>query len=182
MASYKEIVTKAVVGKGKKSFTTSHTVTPSTVPTTILGCWVINHSFNGTKDNNSVTINGSYDVNIWYSSFNNTKTEVISDTVNYTEKVKVKMSDDNYDGNEEIIVRSLKQPNCTKAEIVDGKINYIIEKELSAEIVGDAKIRVGINEDESEWDDEDNTDDKKNTKTDNIEEEINKSVEEDFLR
>ena len=43
MASYKEIVTKAVVGKGKKTFTTTHTVSPEVVPTTILGCWVINH-------------------------------------------------------------------------------------------------------------------------------------------
>ena len=40
MASYKEIVTKAVVGKGKKTFATTHTVSPEVVPTTILGCWV----------------------------------------------------------------------------------------------------------------------------------------------
>lgn len=181
MASYKEIVTKAVVGKGKKTFTTTHSVSPSVAPTTILGCWVINHSFNGTKDSNVVTISGSYDVNIWYSSLNNTKTEVISDTVNYNEKVNVKMTDDNYDGNEEIIVRSLKQPNCVKAEIVDGNINYTIEKELSAEVVGDAKIRVGINEEEAEWDDDVNKEGTPTTETNNIEQEINDSVQEDFL-
>ena len=43
MASTREIVTKAVVGKGKKTFTTTKTVTPECIPTTILGCWVINH-------------------------------------------------------------------------------------------------------------------------------------------
>lgn len=43
MAVYKEIVTKAVIGKGKKSFSDSYTVTPETIPTTVLGCWVINH-------------------------------------------------------------------------------------------------------------------------------------------
>jgi len=179
MASYKEIVTKAVVGKGKKSFTTNHSVTPSIEPTTILGCWVINHNFSGTKNNDEVTVIGNYDVNIWYSSENNTKTEVISDKVNYTEKLRVKMTDDNYDGSEEIIVRSLKQPNCTKAEIVDGKIEYTIEKELSAEVVGDAKIRVGINDDEVEdWDDEEEP---TTTDTGNIEQEINDSVNENFL-
>jgi len=179
MASYKEIVTKAVVGKGRKTFTTTHTVSPEVSPTTILGCWVINHNFNGTKDNNDVLIKGSYDVNIWYSSENNTKTEVISDKIDYTEKVAVKMSDNNFDGNEEIIVRPLKQPNCTKAEIVDGKINYTIEKELSAEIVGDAKIRVGINEeDDAEWETEEET-----TSPDEnaIEDEIKASVTDDFL-
>lgn len=43
MANYKEIVTKAIIGKGKKHFTTTSTVTPEVNPTTILGCWVINH-------------------------------------------------------------------------------------------------------------------------------------------
>lgn len=43
MASYREIVTKAIVGKGKKHFSTTNSITPEIIPTTILGCWVINH-------------------------------------------------------------------------------------------------------------------------------------------
>lgn len=43
MSSFKEIVTKAVVGKGKKSFTTDHTLELENEPSTILGCWIINH-------------------------------------------------------------------------------------------------------------------------------------------
>lgn len=180
MASYKEIVTKAVVGKGKKSFSSNHSVSPEVIPSTILGCWVINHTFSGIKDNDYVVVNGSFDVNIWYSSQNNTSTEVIKDTINYTEKIKVKMSGDNYDGNEEIIVRSLKQPSCTKAEIIDGKINYNIEKELSAEVVGDAKIRVGINEEDVDWDEE--MEEVSDTDIDDsIEQEINDTVQENFL-
>lgn len=42
MASYKEIVTKAIVGKGKKYFKDNHDLDVENVPTTILGCWVIN--------------------------------------------------------------------------------------------------------------------------------------------
>ena len=42
MANYKEIVTKAVIGKGKKKFITKSDITPEVVPTTVLGCWVIN--------------------------------------------------------------------------------------------------------------------------------------------
>lgn len=179
MASYKEIVTKAVVGKGKKSFISEHIVSPTIMPTTILGCWVINHNFNGTKNNDEVTVNGSYDVNIWYSSENNTSTEVIKTTVTYSDKIKVKMSGDNYDGNEEIIIRSLKQPTCNKAEIIDGKIQYSIEKELAAEVVGDAKIRVGINEEEIEEWEEEQTNETVSTK--DIEQEINNTVHEDFL-
>lgn len=43
MANYREIVTKAVIAKGKKLFTTNNTVKVDKNPSTILGCWVINH-------------------------------------------------------------------------------------------------------------------------------------------
>lgn len=43
MALFKEIVTKAVIGKGKKIFKDNYTIEIENQPTTILGCWVINH-------------------------------------------------------------------------------------------------------------------------------------------
>ena len=41
MANYREIVTKAVIAKGKKLFTTENKVNVENSPSTILGCWVI---------------------------------------------------------------------------------------------------------------------------------------------
>lgn len=41
----REIITKAVCGKGRKFSQATHTVTPSHSPTSILGCWIINHTF-----------------------------------------------------------------------------------------------------------------------------------------
>ena len=149
MSNYKEIVTKAVVSKGKKLFTTNHNVEVSN-PSTILGCWVINHNFNGTKSNNNIVINGSYDVNIWYSYDNDTKTDVVKETNAYKEVVHMR-NVDNIDG-EEIIVRSLKQPNPVKVEINGNNINYIIEKELGIELVGDVKVRIEANEEDDNWD------------------------------
>ena len=75
MSNFKEIVTKAVVGKGKKTTIDNHVVELSTNPSTILGCWIINHNFNGVKD---------------------------------------------------------------------GKVEYTIEKTIAAELVGDAKIKIGV--------------------------------------
>ena len=43
MANFREIVTKAVVAKGKKNFVTEHSVSLDRDLSTILGCWVINH-------------------------------------------------------------------------------------------------------------------------------------------
>lgn len=149
MSNYKEIVTKAVVSKGKKLFTTNHSVTVNN-PSTVLGCWVINHNFSGTKSGNSISINGSYDVNIWYSYDNDTKTDVIKETNTYNEVVHMR-NVDNIDG-EEIIVRSLKQPNPLKVEIDGNNIKYVIEKELGIELVGDVKVRINVNEEDDNWD------------------------------
>ena len=43
MPLFKEIVTKAVIGKGKKLFKDNYSLEIENIPTTILGCWVINH-------------------------------------------------------------------------------------------------------------------------------------------
>jgi len=172
MANYKEIVTKAVIGKGKKNFITNHSVKPMGDASTVLGCWVINHTFSGRKIGDSIRIEGRYDVNIWYSSGNDTKTEVANQSNTYVETVKVNRRTEFDGANEEIIVRSLKQPNCVKAEIVDGTISYIIEKELGIEIVGDTKVKIAIDENEEPWDEIYSVDA-------SIEEDIEKQVDED---
>ena len=53
---------------------------------------------------------------------------------------------------EEIIVRSLKQPNCVNVNIDGNNINYTIEKELGIELVGDIKVKIETNEEEDPWD------------------------------
>ena len=150
MASYREIVTKAVIAKGKKLFTSNHEVISTNKPSTILGVWVINHNFNGIKNNDEIRINGSYDVNVWYSYDNDTKTEVLKETNQYSEIVRMREREEADD--EQIIVRSLKQPNCIKVDIDGDKIKYTIEKELGVELVGDVKVKVQADDDEDPWD------------------------------
>ena len=151
MAVYKEIVTKAVIGKGKKSFSDSYTVTPETIPTTVLGCWVINHAFKGYPNSGKIVIDGSFDVNIWYSYDNDTKTNVISKKITYTNTSTVNVKNGEITPDTEVIVRSLKQPTCSKVEIVDGNISFHIDKELGIEIIGDTKAKILVEDDEDEW-------------------------------
>ncbi len=153
MASYREIVTKTVIGKGKKTFSNHYTLVPEEIPTTILGCWVINHNFSGHKEGDKVRVVGSCDVNIWYSYDNDTKTLVSKQTIEYNELLAVsRRRESDITSNEEIIVRSLKQPTCSSVDIVNNNIVYDIEKELGIEIVGDAKVRIAVDEEEDEWD------------------------------
>ena len=122
MASTREIVTKAVVGKGKKTFTTTKTVTPDCEPTTILGCWVINHNFRGYRNGNKINIEGSYDVNIWYSCSGDTKTEVVRETTKYIEEVSVPKQADSDITNEDIIIRSHRYCGHCGANLVFGGV------------------------------------------------------------
>ena len=153
MSTYKEIVTKAVVGKGKKYYKNTYTVNTDNNPDTVLGCWVINHKFSGSEENGKIVINGSFDVNLWYSYDNNTKTSVITKNIPYKEVVTVSQKETTDSSKKDIIVRSLKQPSCVSAKEDGNSINIEIEKELGVEVVGDTKVKVAIEEDEEPWDD-----------------------------
>lgn len=154
MASFKEIVTKAVVGKGKKYFKNNYTLETTDNPTTVLGCWVINHKFKGYKSGEKIGVDGSYDVNIWYSYDKDSKTTVVNKKVDYNDLFNVKIRENaDLTGDTDIIVRTLKQPNCTKVNINEnGSINFDIEKELGVEIVGETKMKIAVEVDEEPWD------------------------------
>ncbi len=169
MPNYREIVTKTVIGKGKKTFITNNKIELDKEPSTILGCWVINHKFKGDKINDKVNINGSYDINVWYSYDNDTKTDVAKRTDNYNEIVTIKNNQDVV--NEEVIIRSLKQPNCVKVDINGKTIDYTIEKELGIELVGDEKVKIETSLEEDPWDEI----------IDDVDSKIENEVKEDYL-
>lgn len=135
------------------------------------------HNFKGEKQDDKVRVSGTCDVNIWYSYDNDTQTYVSKQNISYSELLLVtRKKESNISSEEEIIVRSLRQPSCSKVEIVDGSIEYDIEKELGIEIVGDTKVRISVDEDEDDWEEI----------TDTIEEEqvmkdIDNTVKEDFI-
>ena len=154
VASYKEIVTKAVVGKGKKSFKNTYTAEAEHIPSTVLGCWVINHRFKGYKAGDKVGVDGSFDVNIWYSYDNDSKTTVINKKIEYNELFNVKIRDNaDLSGDTDIIVRTLRQPTCSSVNPLEGKtISFNIDKELGVEIVGETKVKIAVEDDEDPWD------------------------------
>ena len=173
MSIYKEIVTKAVIGKGKKDYSDTHTITPEIEPSTVLGCWVINHNFKGYPESGKIIIEGSFDVNIWYSYDNDTKTNVINKKINYTDSSSIKARDkSDITPNTEVIVRSLKQPNVSKVEVKDGNIVFTIDKELGIEIIGDTKAKILVEEDEDPWE----------IIGDDVDKQIDKEVNENYMK
>ncbi len=173
MSSYKEIVTKTVIGKGKKNFTNKYSIKVNDNVSNILGCWVINHKFNGNMENNDVLVNGSFDVNIWYSYDNDTKTNVINDTISYNDLINIK-SKIKTNKESEIIVKVLKQPECRDVKVNNNEIDFNIEKELGIEVVGDEKIKILTEDNEDDWQNLNDLDE-------NISNEIDNEVKEDNI-
>ncbi|MCA1030153.1 outer spore coat protein CotE [Bacillus timonensis] len=160
MSEYREIITKAVVGKGRKFTQSTHTISPSHRPTSILGCWIINHQYDAKKCDNTVEVHGRYDINVWYSYSDNTKTEVVTETLTYTDVVKLKYKDDNFFGDDcDVIARVLQQPNCLECTISPNgnKVVVEVEREFLAEVIGETKVCVAVHpdgcyEDDKDWD------------------------------
>lgn len=123
-----------------------------------------------------IVVDGSFDVNLWYSYNNDTKTTVITKKIKYSESVMIRQREETDSSVKDIIVRSLKQPNCVNAKEQGNSIVIDIEKELGIEIVGDTKVKVAVEEDEEPWDVIDD-----NEYTDEVDKEIDKNVKEDYL-
>ncbi len=173
MSNFKEIVTKAVVGKAKKNSVDSFSVETEEVPNTVLGCWVINHTFNGVNNNGRVGVNGEYDINVWYSYDNDTKTAVSTKRYAYNDNINVNLKDNTgLSSSNEIIVRSLKQPTVSDVKIDNNLVKVVVEKELAVEVIGDTKIKVSIEELDDDYDIADEND---------ISDEVIDEIDENYL-
>lgn len=151
----RQIVTKAVVAKGKKRSESCETLQPPNNPSSILGCWVINHTHQAKKHGKVVEVTGKYEVNVWYAHHDHSKTSVFSETVPYRERIKLHYRDGESQGFEDVQVRVLQQPNCTEAIITpDGEqFKITVERELLAEVVGETTVCITVHphDFEEEW-------------------------------
>ena len=119
MKHMRHIVTKAVVAKGKKRTESCEVLRPPNTPSSILGCWVINHTCSSKKHGRYVEVTGKFDINVWYAHHDHSKTSVFTETINYKDRIKLHYRDKDSTG-EEVHVRVLQQPNCTEAIIISG--------------------------------------------------------------
>lgn len=145
MNEVREIVTKAVVAKGKKAMHLSHSINTTKHPYSVLGCWIINHEFEAILNSDVVDINGEFEVNIWYSSEENTKTDVLREKVIYKKDIKIKKIVHEYLKNsDDVLAKILKHPTVTNAKIIDDEIKLEIDFEILAEVIGETKMQVTV--------------------------------------
>ena len=101
---------------------------------------------------------------------------VANKKIDYNDQFAVRVKENaDLSGDTDIIVRPLKQPNCSGVNIDGNTISFDIEKELGVELVGETKMKIAIEEDEEPWDEiEDEVDEQ-------VEEEIDNSVNEEYI-
>jgi spore coat protein E len=143
----REIITKAVCGKGRKFSQVRHTITPPHAPTSILGAWVINHEYEAVKAADGIEVVGTYDLNIWYSYDRNTKTDVAKETVSYVELVPLSYLDPKHrPSTEEVSAMATQEPNCVEAHVSssgDG-VTLSVEREFQVEMVAETKVCIVV--------------------------------------
>ena len=88
---YREIVTKAVIGKGKISNNSEAIIIPNNKVSKVLGCWIINHYFVNSYENGRVMAKGKYDLHVWYGFNDDADTCVHKQTIEYIEEYLLKI-------------------------------------------------------------------------------------------
>lgn len=156
MSEIREIVTKAVIAKGKKTIDLSEQISTEIKPYSILGCWVINHEFEASKTSmDCVKIIGSFEINIWYSETNNTKTDIIRQKIEYTKDIQIKtIVKDFIENTDDILARIIQHPTVVNAKIFDDYIETDVTLEILAEIIGETKMKVTVFNPETTWEEE----------------------------
>lgn len=156
---YRQIISRAICGKGRKFSQVTHSIHPPDQIYHILGAWVINHSFESSKVGEAVEVRGTYDLNIWYSTKGNTKTDVSKETVRYVEQIPLTYYDRHTrEGTVQVSAVCTQAPNCVEAKLSPHRdlISVKVEKEIVVEMVGETKVTVAVfPHDLSEWDDKD---------------------------
>jgi spore coat protein E len=169
MSEIREIVTKAIVEKGKKQIRFTSTVSALNNVESILGCFVLNHSFSANRIKGAVEVSGKFELNCWYSHSSNTKTDVVKQVITYDKIVKTKKTIKSYiEDNNDVIVKMIQQPITADVRIVSDHIEVEIMFEVECEVIGETKIKVNVLEGAHIYDPNEDDD-----YLDDIDEEIN---------
>jgi len=154
MSMYREIVTKAVIGKGKVGQEKELVLQPEKKVDKVLGCWIINNHYVSVFENGKIYIDGAYDVNLWYAYDDERKTALFEQNIKYKEEVPVTMKkEEQVREDSEIKSTCVKYPTCTNLKLEDNKnVIATVIKEFKVDIIGETKLKVQVSSfNDEEW-------------------------------
>ena len=146
MNDIREIVTKAVIGKGTRVFDI-HVIMPEVAGLVIrvLGAVITNHKVNAQKSGDLIEISGSYEVHVWYTYDDDQQTDIVRTTVDYGDMIKLHQAlRSHLLDSDEITAEEIVSPYATDVRIEAGMIHVDVAFEVAAEVIGETKMRVAI--------------------------------------
>lgn len=150
----REIITKAVIGKGLVKNKVTYSIDKISNVSSILGCWIINHRYEAELKQNKIYINGQFDLNIWYSTEDEKNSLVYVETMSYQDECRVVTKEPVSFNEDTILMVTCSQPPvCLEAKMTDKKqLEVIVEKTLNVDVVGETKISIEVSDEVEAWD------------------------------
>lgn len=145
MSTPKTILVKTVIGKGNKTSTKNHTIITLNIPDSVLGCWVINHTWDGQSLGDYIEIKGKYEIHLWYAYDEDRQTEVISNVVEYTERVKIRFfNEEERRPDSEILIDTISEPVCINIDVLRETSTISLDIETSFAVRELAELYLNI--------------------------------------
>ncbi len=144
----REIYTKALLAKGENRMLKNYEVKLNHPHHAILGCWITNHTMHALLDKDQGTIDGSFDMHLWYS-YDEIKSEVIVIYCNYKMGVDLVWIDlQKTSQTEEILSVCLDEPKCKDVKIrSEDQIEVSVEWENELRVLGQTSIKIELQDD-----------------------------------
>lgn len=145
---YREILTKAIIAKGKKEFKEEQTLPVEEKISRSLGCWVINHKSEIVREANQIFIEGSYQVFVWYGFDQDTDCKLVNQIFTFKDEIPYLFNDEKEDLTDKNEIKKYvsKQPVCVQLHHQDQTIYFTIERAYSIDIIGETKFTIKVNE------------------------------------
>ena len=141
----KEIVTKAVISKGKIIDSEEMEFDIDRSVNKVIGCWIINHNYLSIVENGKVYATGCYDIHIWYANNDSTDTGIFKKTIDYKQEFVL---DNNTFNKEECEYKlyCVEYPNCCSLNLIDNKFVVNVKKVLAIDVIGESKLLVQVSD------------------------------------
>lgn len=145
---YREILTKAIIAKGKRNIKESLTCNVNHNVSKVLGCWIINHSYEVYKDKQEVFIKGSYQVHLWFGYDNNTNSGLHTFSYDFNDQIPYTFTLEKTNLNEKNDVKcyNITDPSCIKMTYEDNNIFIDIVRDYEIDIVGETKLKIKVDD------------------------------------
>lgn len=154
MEDIREIVTKAVLAKGKKELNVKKEIPLENLQvdnidvntiTQVLGILVINQNYRGKLNGCRVDVVGSSSLNIWASFNNQTVTDVIKEIVNIQTQVNIRnVTENTLPVNVDVVVRNNTEPRAKEVKLENNILMIDLVYEVIVEVIGEAKVKVVV--------------------------------------